>query len=98
MATATLTQPETDVEETEQQKKNRLRNEAEREVLNAHRDELNTITEAKFRANNLVYTRRLTDSEKAARKVEEYFNQFPELRRRFAAPITGDFTAEDAEA
>jgi hypothetical protein len=33
----------------------------------------------------LKYTRRLTDSEKAARKVEEYFNQFPELRAQFAA-------------
>ncbi len=90
MATDTLEAPVTDNEEvvtdeTVQQKKNRLRNEAEREVLNNHRDELNTITEAKFVEQGLNYTRRLTDSEKAARKVEEYFTQYPELRAKFAA-------------
>jgi hypothetical protein len=90
MATGTIEAPVTDneedvTEETVQQKKNRLRNEAEREVLNNHRDELNALTEAKFVEQGLKYTRRLTDSEKAARKVEEYFNQFPELRAQFAA-------------
>ena len=90
MATGTIEAPtvtdEEDVtEETTQQKKNRLRNEAEREVLNLHRDELNAITEAKFVEAGLKYTRRLTESEKAAKKVEEYFNQFPELRAQFAA-------------
>jgi hypothetical protein len=89
MATSTIESTVTDeeavTEETVQQKKNRLRNEAEREVLNKHRDELNAITEAKFVEQGLNYTRRLTDSEKAAKKVEEYFNQFPELREKFAA-------------
>jgi hypothetical protein len=90
MATGTIEAPVTDTEEdvteeTLQQKKNRLRNEAEREVLNNHRDELNTITEAKFVEEGLNYTRRLTESEKAAKKVEEYFTQFPELRVKFAA-------------
>ena len=90
MATGTIEAPVTDneevaTEETVQQKKNRLRNEAEREVLNKHRNELNAITEAKFVEQGLNYTRRLTDSEKAAKKVEEYFNQFPELREQFAA-------------
>jgi hypothetical protein len=90
MATGTIEAPVTDneeveTEETVQQKKNRLRNEAEREVLNKHRDELNALTEAKFVEQGLKYTRRLSDSEKAARKVEEYFNQFPELREQFAS-------------
>jgi hypothetical protein len=89
MATSTIESTVTDeeavTEESVQQKKNRLRNEAEREVLNKHRDELNAITEAKFVEQGLNYTRRLTDSEKAAKKVEEYFNQFPELREKFAA-------------
>jgi hypothetical protein len=89
MATSTIESTVTDeeavTEETVQQKKNRLRNEAEREVLNKHRDELNAITEAKFVEQGLNYTRRLSDSEKAAKKVEEYFNQFPELRAKFAA-------------
>jgi len=75
----------TDPNETVQQKKNRLRNEAEREVLNKHRDELNTITEAKFVENNLQYTRRLTEKEKAAKKIEELLNEHPELREQYAA-------------
>jgi hypothetical protein len=69
--------------ETDQQKKNRLRNEAEREVLNAHRSELNAITERKFKENNLVYTRRLTDTEKAARTIEELLDRYPELREQY---------------
>jgi hypothetical protein len=71
--------------ETAQQIKNRLRNEAEREVLNAHRDELNAITERKFKENNLVYTRRLTEREKAAKKIEELLEQHPELRSTYGA-------------
>ncbi len=91
MATETLEAPavtvnEEDVtDETVQQKKNRLRNEAEREVLNNHRDELNTITEAKFVAEGLNYTRRLTEKEKAKRKIEELLNEHPELREDYAA-------------
>lgn len=90
MATGTMEEAVTDIEEagtgeTVQQKKNRLRNEAEREIVNRHRDELNKLTEAKFVEQGLKYTRRLSDSEKAAKKVEEYFNQFPELREQFAS-------------
>lgn len=91
MATATRNaasakaEAEANVEETEQQQKNRLRNEAEREVLNAHRDELNTITEQKFRENNLPYTRRLTEREKAAKKIDELLNQHPELRVKYVS-------------
>lgn len=71
--------------ETVQQKKNRLRNEAEREVLNNHRDELNQITEAKFVEHNLNYTRRLTEKEKAQKKIEDLLNEHPELREQYAA-------------
>ena len=89
MATATVesaaTTGEGEATETVQQKKNRLRNEAEREVLNNHRDELNKITEAKFVENNLTYTRRLTDKEKAQRKIEDLLNEHPELREQYAA-------------
>lgn len=90
MATGTMEAPVTDneevvAEETVQQKKNRLRNEAEREVLNNHRDELNTITEAKFVEQGLNYTRRLTDKEKAAKKIEDLLNEHPELREQYGA-------------
>lgn len=67
-------------QETEQQLKNRLRNEAEREVLNDHKDEVIKITEAKYRKHGLKYVRRLTDEEKAAKAIEEYYQQFPNLR------------------
>lgn len=80
---STVTDNEEGVAETVQQKKNRLRNEAEREVLNNHRDELNTITEAKFKAVGLPYTRRLTDREKAAKKIEDLLNEHPELREQY---------------
>ena len=90
MATGTIESTVTDneegvTEETVQQKKNRLRNEAEREVLNNHRDELNTITEAKFVEQGLNYTRRLTDREKAQKKIEDLLNEHPELRERYTA-------------
>jgi hypothetical protein len=73
------------VEENLQQRKNRLRNEAEREVLNKHRDELNQITEAKFVEQGLPYTRRLTEREKAQKKIEEVLNEHPELREVYSA-------------
>lgn len=73
------------VAETLQQKKNRLRNEAEREVINNHRDELNQITEAKFAEHNLPYTRRLTEREKAQKKIEDLLAEHPELREVYAA-------------
>jgi hypothetical protein len=90
MATETLEAPVTDneevvTEETVQQKKNRLRNEAEREVLNNHRDELNAITEAKFVEQGLNYTRRLTESEKAKKKIDELLAEHPELREQYTS-------------
>lgn len=66
--------------ETVQQLKNRLRNEAEREVLNDHKDEVIAKTEAKYKEHNLEYVRRLSDEEKAAKQIEELYAQFPHLR------------------
>lgn len=94
MATSTIESTVTDeeavTEETVQQKKNRLRNEAEREVLNKHRDELNTITEAKFVEQGLNYTRRLTDREKAAKKIEDLLNEHPELREQYGIGVANN--------
>ena len=66
--------------ETLQQLKNRLRNEAEREVLNTHKDEVIKITQAKYDKHNLEYVRRLTDEEKAAKTIEELYRKHPNLR------------------
>jgi hypothetical protein len=72
--------PKPEKQETVQQLKNRLRNEAEREVLNNHKDEVIKITAAKYDEHGLDYVRRLSDEEKAAKAIEEYYRQFPNLR------------------
>lgn len=72
--------PKPEKQETVQQLKNRLRNEAEREVLNNHKAEVIKITEAKYDEHGLEYVRRLSDEEKAAKAIEEYYRQFPNLR------------------
>lgn len=66
--------------ETVQQLKNRLRNEAEREVLNNHKGEVIKITNAKYDEHGLEYVRRLSDEEKAAKTIEEMYRKFPNLR------------------
>lgn len=65
---------------TVQQLKNKLRNEAEREVLDTHKAEVITITAAKYKVHNLEYVRRLTEEEKAAKQIEELYEKFPQLR------------------
>lgn len=65
---------------TVQQLKNKLRNEAEREVLDTHKAEVITITAAKYKVHNLDYVRRLTEEEKAQKQVEELYAKFPNLR------------------
>jgi hypothetical protein len=65
---------------TIQQLKNKLRNEAEREVLDKHKSEVVTITAAKYKEHGLEYVRRLSDKEKAAKQIEELYAQYPELR------------------
>lgn len=66
--------------ETVQQLKNRLRGEAEREVLNNHKDEFHEIATAKFAEVGLEFVRRLTDEEKAAKQIEELYEKYPNLR------------------
>jgi hypothetical protein len=70
--------------ETESQKRNRLRNEAERIVINNHRDEFNQVATDLFAKNGLVFHRRLTEEERAAKEIADKLNQFPELRALFA--------------
>lgn len=71
--------------ETVQQLKNRLRNEAEREVLDAHKAEVIERTQAKYTEHGLKYVRRLTDEEKAAKAIAENLAKYPNLRSQFIA-------------
>lgn len=71
--------------ETVQQLKNRLRNEAEREVLDNHKKEVIERTKAKYDAHGLKYVRRLTDEEKAAKAIAENLKKYPNLRSQFIA-------------
>lgn len=83
--------------ETVQQLKNRLRNEAEREVLNTHKDEVIKITAAKYEQHNLEYVRRLSDEEKAAKAIEEHLAQFPNLRQQLFVPAPEQQQAQQEE-
>jgi hypothetical protein len=65
---------------TIQQLKNKLRNEAEREVLDKYKPEVVEITAAKYKVHGLKYVRRLSEEEKAAKAIEEYYVKFPNLR------------------
>ncbi|ALY10606.1 hypothetical protein FDH86_gp071 [Arthrobacter phage Tank] len=74
--------------ETVQQLKNRLRNEAEREVLNKYKPEVIKRTEAKYDEHGLEYVRRLTDEEKAEKEVADLLAKYPQLRKQFeVAPV-----------
>ena len=69
--------------ETVSQLRNRLRNEAERTVINNHKDEFVQVATALFAKHGMEFNRRLTDKEKAAKAIEDQLNQFPELRALF---------------
>lgn len=65
---------------TIQQLKNKLRNEAEREVLDKYKPEVVSITGAKYKEHGLEYVRRLSEEEKAQKQIEELYEKFPNLR------------------
>ena len=82
-------------QETDNQKRNRLRNEAERHILNLHKDEFDDYAEQLFSKNGLKFNRRLSEAQKAEKKIEELIAEHPELesvlRAKFAAdhsPVT----------
>lgn len=92
--------------ETVQQLKNRLRNEAEREVLDLHKKEVIERTQEKYTAHGLKYVRRLSDEEKAAKAIEDNLKKYPNLRQQFIATDpnaevvrvqSGKFTGEAQE-
>lgn len=68
--------------ETVSQLRNRLRNEAERKVINNHKDEFVRIATDLFAEHGMEFNRRLTESEKAQKTVEDLLAQYPELRTK----------------
>lgn len=64
--------------------KQRLRSEAERDVINNHRDEYVAIASAKFAAHGLEFTRRLTEAERAEKQIRELLEKNPELAEKFS--------------
>lgn len=59
--------------------KNKLRAEAEREVLERHRDEYHAVASAKFAEHGLEFTRRLTKAERDAERIKKMLADNPEL-------------------
>jgi len=71
--------------------RNQLRNQAERHILELHRDEFDAYTEKLYTDNGLTYRRRVTPEERAAKvaaekeakakaKLEKLYAEFPNLR------------------
>lgn len=83
--------------ESESQKRNRLRNEAERIVINNHRDEFNEVATDLFAKNGLVFHRRLTEEERAAKEIADLLNKHPNLRSSFAAVMVPESEQQQAQ-
>lgn len=82
--------------ETVQQIKNRLRNEAERIVLDRHKQEFYEEAEKLYEANGFEFKRRLTEQEKAQQSIEKLLKENPELRKVYApTTIVADHTPAD---
>lgn len=71
--------------ETDTQKRNRLRNKAERIILERHRAEFNEVAEEIFSEEGLKYNRRLTDEERAEEKLNKLLAENPKLAEKLAA-------------
>lgn len=70
--------------ETAQQAKNRLRNEAERIVLDRHKSEFHKVAEELYAKNGYEFKRRLTEEEKAEQAIEKMLRENPSLREKYA--------------
>lgn len=70
--------------ETEQQVKGRLRNAAERFVLNNHRDEYYAKLEELHEAEGVEYKRILTPEEKDEKALNEILERNPNLKAKLA--------------
>lgn len=106
MATSKKTSEEAAVEEVKNETslRNGLRNQAERELIEAHRAEFDARLESLYTANGLSFRKRLTQEERAAKqaaekkakakaKLEALLAENPEL----AAELPGQTSIEDLQ-
>lgn len=73
--------------ETESQKRNRLRNEAERVIINRYKGEFEDVATALFAENGLKFNKRMTEEQKAAAKIQELVAANPALRDQLLASL-----------
>lgn len=76
--------------------RNRLRNEAQTEVLNNHREEFVALATAKFAEHGLEFAHRKTDAEKAADKIAALLKAHPELASQFGQGTDEVMPEDDA--
>ena len=99
-AEVTQTEPET---KTGTALRNQLRNQAERHILETHRDEFDAYAEKLYTDNGLTFRRRVTAEEREAKvaadkeakakaKLEKLYAEFPNLR-----PVEGQTAIEDLQ-
>ena len=79
--------------ETEQQVKGRLRNAAERFVLNNHRDEYYAKLEELHEAEGVEYKRILTQQEKDEKALRELLERNPDLKAKLVQENTPEVNA-----
>lgn len=68
-------------------KRNALRAEAEKFILDKYRDEFNAKAEEVFAREGLTFNRRLTQEERDERKVQALLDANPALRDKLAAQL-----------
>lgn len=68
-------------------KRNALRAEAEKFILDKYRDEFNAKADEVFAREGLTFNRRLTQEERDERKVQALLDANPALRDRLAAQL-----------
>lgn len=74
--------------------KNRLRAEAEREVLDNHRPEYHEIAARKFGEHGLEFARRMTAEEKAEEALQKLLAANPALAAKYA-PVSAESVIEN---
>lgn len=85
-------------EQTAAAKRNALRAEAEKFILDKYRDEFNAKADEVFAREGLTFNRRLTQEERDERKVQALLDANPALREKLASqlasasgPVPDDF-------
>lgn len=73
--------------ETESQKRNRLRNEAERIIINRYKPEFEEVATKLFADNGLKFNKRMNEEQKAKAKIDELIAKHPELKDALLASL-----------